>query len=131
MRDAIVAPVVVGVLGLASCATLALVDPTGGPPTCPLKALTGLDCPFCGGLRGTHELLTGHVGAAFDQNLLLPLFLVGAALAWLLWVRVSWSGRGQVWWGGRTAAVTVSVGLLAFTMARNLPDIPYLPSGLG
>ncbi len=126
-----VAPLVVGGLGLASCAALALVDPTGGPPTCPLKALTGLDCPFCGGLRGTHELLTGNVGAAFDQNLLLPLFLVGAALAWLLWVRVSRSGRGRVWWGGRTAAVTVSVALLAFTVVRNLPDIPYLPSGLG
>jgi len=130
-RSALVGPLVVGGLGLASCAVLAVVDPNGGPPSCPLKALTGLDCPFCGGLRGTHALLTGDVGAALDQNVLLPFFLVGSLVVWLLWFRASWQGRRLVWRGGRTTALAVTLALLAFAVVRNLPDVSYLPSGLG
>ena len=130
-RSALVGPLVVGGLSLVSCAILAFVDPNGGPPTCPLKAMTGLDCPFCGGLRGTHALLTGDVAGALDQNLLLPVFLVGSMLAWLVWFRASWQGRRVTWRGGRTAAVAVTSALLVFAVVRNLPDVSYLPSGLG
>src|SRR5512147_2498651 len=62
----------VGALGV-----VAVRDPNqaGSYGFCPLHALTGLDCPFCGGLRGTHALLHGDVSTALDHNLLLPLYL--------------------------------------------------------
>ena len=70
-------------VGLAMSA-LFLWDPAaGGPfPPCPWLALTGLQCPGCGALRGTHALLHGEVAAAWRLN---PLWLVvapvlGAAL---------------------------------------------------
>jgi hypothetical protein len=42
-------------------------------PACPFRALTGLQCPGCGSTRGLHQLLHGHLGAAFQLN---PLFVV-------------------------------------------------------
>ena len=39
------------------------VDPNAGGtyPVCPTQALLGVDCPACGGLRGTHSLLHGDL----------------------------------------------------------------------
>ena len=42
-------------------------------PRCLLHTLTGLQCPGCGGLRAAHQLLHGHVAAAFHYNSLLVL----------------------------------------------------------
>ncbi len=53
-RRPVAAPVVAGGILLAGCVTLAVVDPTGGPPICPFKAVTGFDCPGCGGTRALH-----------------------------------------------------------------------------
>jgi hypothetical protein len=39
-------------------------------PSCLIYASTGLHCPGCGGIRGTHELLHGHLGQALDYNIL-------------------------------------------------------------
>jgi hypothetical protein len=119
--------------GLAA-ATVALWawNPAGGPPTCPLKAVTGLDCPFCGGLRGTHDLLHGDVGAALNQNLLLPLYLGLVAGGWLLWWTGERRGRGPAHPGrARRVAWALAVVLAVFTVVRNLPGVPFLPSGLG
>jgi len=33
-------------------------------PACPFKLLTGWNCPACGGLRMTHDLLHGDLAAA-------------------------------------------------------------------
>jgi hypothetical protein len=44
-------------------------------PPCPLRALTGYLCPGCGTLRALHELLNGHVAAAFKLNPLMMLLL--------------------------------------------------------
>ena len=61
---------------------LALRDPnqSGSYGFCPLHSLTGLDCPFCGGLRGTSALLHGDIATALDHNVLLPVYLVGLAV---------------------------------------------------
>jgi hypothetical protein len=40
-------------------------------PRCVFHSITGLDCPGCGGLRATHQLLHGHITAAFQLNPLL------------------------------------------------------------
>ena len=66
---------------LAAAATLIyFYDPASTPfyPSCPLRALTGLLCPLCGGLRAAHALLHGHVLDAVALN---P-FLIAAGLTW-------------------------------------------------
>lgn len=42
-------------------------------PQCQFRALTGWDCPGCGGLRAIHQLLHGHVTQALRLN---PLFVI-------------------------------------------------------
>jgi hypothetical protein len=44
-------------------------------PPCPFRALTGYLCPGCGTLRALHELLNGHLAAAFRLNPLMMLLL--------------------------------------------------------
>lgn len=80
----------------AGLATLAvhLVDPSrpGSYGLCPLRALTGLTCPLCGGLRAVHALTHGELDVAWGLNpavfLLLPLAVVG----WGWWTARAWSG---------------------------------------
>lgn len=120
----------------AALGYLAAVDPNepGHYPLCPTQALFGVDCPGCGLLRGTHDLVTGDLRGALDHNVLLVLFV---PLAVVLWAR--WFGRA---WRGETAAVsraqlqrrntmlvTGLVLLLAFGVIRNV--VPYLGSGVG
>ena len=114
-------------------AYVGLVDPSGGGvhPLCPSRALFGVDCPACGGLRGTHDLLSGHVGQALDHNLLLPGFLavLGVALAlWLLPLVGRPAGTLRL---PRWATVGAVALVAAFTVARNLPLAPleFLGSG--
>ena len=51
-------------------------------PRCLFLAITGLECPGCGGLRAMHQLLHGHLATAFQLNplmiVLLPVFCVAA-----------------------------------------------------
>jgi hypothetical protein len=47
-------------------------------PSCPLYALTGWLCPFCGSLRALHALLAGSPDVAFFMN---PLTTTGAVAA--------------------------------------------------
>jgi Protein of unknown function (DUF2752) len=57
--------------GLALSAAYAT---TGFGLPCPFRAVTGWDCPLCGGTRMGDALLHGDVGAAFGFN---PLALIG------------------------------------------------------
>jgi hypothetical protein len=77
------APAVIAGLAFSVClALLYLFDPGqhGFYPRCQFHALTGLYCPGCGSLRALHQLLHGHVAAAFHFNALLVLAM--AALGW-------------------------------------------------
>jgi hypothetical protein len=114
-------------------AYLGRVDPSGGGvyPPCPSRLLLGIDCPACGGLRGTHDLLGGHVGEALDHNLLLPGFLAILAVALALRL-LPLVGRpaGTVRFPRRVTVGAVALAA-AFTIARNLPLAPleFLASG--
>ena len=70
------------VTAAAAAALVAAFDPatTGWFPSCPLHALTGWLCPFCGSLRAVHALLRGAPLAALAFN---PLTVAGIAL-WLV-----------------------------------------------
>jgi len=125
------------VVGLAAAAALTayvgLVDPAGGGayPVCPSRALLGIDCPACGGLRGTHDLLHGQVAQALDHNLLLPAYLaVAAALAWRLAAPLVGCAAPALR-VPRWAAAAAIVVVVTFTVARNLPAFGWLGSGLG
>jgi hypothetical protein len=91
-------------------------------PGCPFKQLTGWDCPACGGLRMTHDLLHGDVAAAVADNVFL---LVGLPLL-ALWFAVRWRlGRRLM----PIAAVAVLiVTVTAWTVVRNLPGFPLVPT---
>jgi Protein of unknown function (DUF2752) len=90
-------------------------------PACPFRLLTGWNCPACGGLRMTHDLLHGDLGAAAVDNIFL---LVGLPLiaAWLL---VRWrQGRKLM---PVPAIVVITVAVVAWTVVRNLPGFPLVP----
>ena len=90
-------------------------------PRCLLYTFTGWQCPGCGGLRATHQLLHGHFAAAFRYN---PLFvLMLPVLAGLLVGYVHREATGRTlahpfrrpaWCWGLAAAVIV------FGVGRNL-----------
>ncbi|HUJ44151.1 MAG TPA: DUF2752 domain-containing protein [Opitutaceae bacterium] len=91
-------------------------------PACWLYATTGLKCPGCGGLRATHELLHGHLTAAWALNplavLLLPLWAWLGLHAGLTLLR----GRGLPHATPRPAVMWLAAAaLVAFGILRNLP----------
>ena len=102
-------------------------------PPCPFLTLTGFDCPFCGGTRATHALLTGDIATAFDYNILVPFLALTAVLAGGWWLlsratpRVSFEGARSVA-GSRTTWIVVAVALVMFWIARNLPAFAFLSS---
>jgi hypothetical protein len=126
-------PRLAAVAGLAGVgAYLAAVDPAEGGvwPPCPSRTLLGLDCPGCGGLRGTHDLLRGDLLGALDHNLLLPVAVGVIAVALALWLlplvgRPARVLRFPPW--ATAAAIAV---VATFTVLRNLPfpALDYLAS---
>lgn len=130
------APVAATAASMGALAYLAAVDPNepGHYPLCPTQAIFGVDCPGCGIMRGTHDLLVGDVPGALDHNILLVAFVPLTLVLWLGWLRRSWTGRtpavSAVQFRRRNALLIVGlVLLLAFGVIRNL--VPYLGSEIG
>ena len=94
-------------------------------PVCFFHQTTGLLCPGCGTLRGLHQLLHGHLAAAFRFN---PMLVV--SLPFLLWFGARYGlqkaenqsaslGLRPVWlWLMLGAVLVVSV-------LRNLPGTSF------
>jgi len=91
-------------------------------PICPFPLLTGWNCPACGGLRMVHDVLHGDLAAAVTDNVVL---LVGIPLlaGWVLLRRRS--GKTLL---SPPAAATVLIAMLAWTVVRNLPGFPLVPT---
>lgn len=123
--------------GVVACGYIAAVDPngSGGYPACPLKAMTGIDCPGCGITRAIHALLYGDVARALDHNLLfviaVPFLLYGLArwAAGSVGVALPAVRAPDARWFAPVLAVTV----LSFFVVRNLPVAPldWLGSAAG
>lgn len=128
-------PLLVGGAVLLGTAYVGLVDPNqpGHYPLCPTKALTGLDCPFCGGLRSVHALAHGDVAGALSHNALVVLLAVPALVLWVRWLRRAWTGEpprpvSERLSPGASRALlwTATAVVLAFTVARNIDTVPAL-----
>src|ERR1700690_3881863 len=79
-------------------------------PVCVFHALTGLQCPGCGGTRAMYHLLHGDFGGAFRMNPLLFAVAPFTAVS-LRWPRVA--AHPATGW---IAAIVV----IAFWIGRNL-----------
>jgi hypothetical protein len=114
-----------GALLVGALGYIGLVDPHRPDsifPLCPFKLLTGLNCPGCGALRMTHDVLHGDLVAAINDNVLL---LVGLPLlaAWVLLRRRI--GKPPM---TLPTTVTIVLTLVAWTVVRNLPGFPLVPT---
>lgn len=96
---------------------------------CPLKLITGWDCPLCGGTRMGAALMHGDLSAAFHYNPLALIGLTGLGLGWLvLLARRTGIIKGRLpvvskrW--RRILGIAGAVVVLAFSVARNLPVGP-------
>jgi len=96
-------------------------------PVCVFHKLTGLECPGCGTLRGTYELLHGHFIAAFHDNALFMLTL--PFLMWLAGRYLFRLARGR-----STAAIIIRPSwlwiwlgvMIVFTVLRNFSAFSWL-----
>ncbi|GAA0190231.1 hypothetical protein GCM10008944_02530 [Cytobacillus oceanisediminis] len=122
-----------GLAGAVVLGVVAVRDPhvPGAFGACPFLAATGLPCAGCGGLRATHDLLHGDVGAALAQNALAVGLVLLAAVAWTRWA-VRAAGRGPAGVSGPGATTTstgvsstlllvVGVVVVVFTLVRWTP----------
>jgi Protein of unknown function (DUF2752) len=129
-------PVLGGGALAAAAALVAVRDPAAADsrfPGCVFHQVTGLWCPACGLTRGTHDLLHGHIAAAFSSNVFTPFVLLAIATTWVAWARRSFglaptnlavtlgSLRDRTWrWSGPALLIVV----LAYGLLRNLPVAP-------
>jgi hypothetical protein len=114
----------VGLSGvIAAAALLFAFDPaaTWWFPSCPIHALTGWLCPFCGSLRAVHALLRGAPLVASDLNLLTIAGLV-ATMAALLHDIVCPARATQLERLTRFCFSTRGLAIIAtFGLLRNVP----------
>ena len=114
---------------LAGATYLFVFEPgkTGFFPVCIFRLLTGFTCPGCGSTRATHQLLHGHVVAAFMLN---PLFLI--AIPFLLFALLRYSVvvmRGGVPRQNSLPAryiYALFFVVLSFWIFRNTPFYPFV-----
>ena len=114
---------------LAGAAYLFVFEPgkTGIFPSCLFRFLTGYQCPGCGSTRALHQLLHGHVVAAFELN---PFFLL--AIPFLLYALIRYSVivmRGGVPSHNRLPAPYIYAlffVVLSFWIFRNTPFYPFV-----
>jgi hypothetical protein len=97
---------------------------------CPLRTLTGWECPLCGGTRLGSSLMHGQIRQAFDYNPVVFIGLIVMTILGGLWIVEALGGpkvrpprriadrlvrvHPTVW-----AAIAVAAGL-AYTLIRNL-----------
>ena len=114
-----------GALAVGALTYIGLVDPHQPGalfPACPFKLLTGWNCPACGGLRMTHDLLHGNLSAAVVDNVFL---LIGLPLlaVWSVWRR----RRGQRVFTP-VALIVIAISATAWTVLRSMPGFPLVPT---
>ncbi|AQT80344.1 hypothetical protein B1R94_15300 [Mycolicibacterium litorale] len=114
-----------GALAVSALAYVGLADPHQRGslfPPCPFKLLTGWNCPACGGLRMTHDLLHGDLAAAVVDNV----FLLAGLPLLAIWVLLRLKQGQRVF--TLPAIVVIVLAAVSWTVVRNLPGFPLVPT---
>lgn len=124
-------PVQAAAVAAAAALALLLRDPhrPGSWGWCPLHRLTGLACPFCGGLRAVWDLEHGRFEAAVASNVLVVALLPGCVVLGLRWLLACWRA-GQPLPAPMPAGrrgIGLAALLVAYAVVRNLPGVPLGP----
>ena len=90
-------------------------------PRCPVRLLTGLECPGCGTTRALHHLLHGRIDDAFRLN---PMLFVLVAVA-LCALPAVLRGRSPQFLMKPWFAWTSFVVLTGYWIVRNTPVWPW------
>jgi Protein of unknown function (DUF2752) len=122
---------------------LAVFDPatSGVFPPCPVHYLTGWYCPGCGSLRAFHQLLHGHLRAAWAMNPLTVVLLPFLAYGLAAHVLHELQGAGSPGAGSRTTGLrtirlpelflpamwirALGAAIILFGIVRNIPLHPF------
>jgi hypothetical protein len=121
------APVGVAALAVGGCVAVAVLDPAARSelsPGCPFRALTGLDCPGCGGTRALYALTQGQVTTSLSHNLLVWLVVPLLMAAWGSWLLTALGRRDAVWQPGPRIAWALVWATIGFWVLRNVPVAP-------
>jgi len=94
-------------------------------PVCFFHQTTGLLCPGCGALRAAHQLLHGHLAAAFRFN---PMLIVSLPI--LAWLGARYglhkAGSQPTSLGMRPLWLwLILAAVLVVSVLRNLPGAPF------
>ncbi|MGH8962309.1 MAG: DUF2752 domain-containing protein [Jatrophihabitantaceae bacterium] len=89
-------------------------------PLCPFHALTGWQCPLCGGLRCVDALAHARVSAAVHDNVLVVTAIPVVAVLWMIGLMAARAGRERPAWPRAATAALIALAV-GFTVVRNLP----------
>jgi hypothetical protein len=121
------APVGVAGLALGGCVAVAVLDPAARSelsPGCPFRALTGLDCPGCGGTRALYALTQGQIATSLSHNLLVWVVAPLLVVAWGSWLLTTLGRREGVWQPRPRLAWALAWATIGFWVLRNVPVAP-------
>lgn len=115
------------ILLVACTAVLYFFNPAqhGFYPTCMFYKTTGLLCPGCGTLRAMHQLLHGHIEAAFRFNALIVSSLPLLALGCLQSARYRSMNKPAMAWVRPNWLWALLAILIIFGILRNLPGASH------
>lgn len=95
-------------------------------PTCPFLAFTGCYCPGCGSLRALHQLMRGHLAAAFGLNTLMVFSVPFIGYFFLSLAKFAVVGRPLRAFFIRPVLIwSLLVVILAYWILRNIPVYPF------
>src|SRR5699024_2008409 len=90
----------------------------GGYGTCWILAVTGYECPTCGGLRSVHDMAHLDFAGAWAMNPLLTLSLPVIGVLLLGWLWRAWRGYRPRTIPG-SAVVVAAIFIIGFGIIRN------------
>lgn len=114
----------VAAIAIAATAVIAIYasfDPGNGFfPACPVKTLTGFDCPGCGSQRALHALLTGRVVDAWHYNAILFILVPVAAVMVVAELMRDSHPRFYRRMTSQWTVAAVIAAVIVWTIARNV-----------